>query len=611
MRRSWAVFTLFLFMILVPRVSLAQEVRVVYLVDTVHEGQYTAHVMLTNMTSVPLSNWTMTFRIDQHITNIEHVNWSEFQDVFTVSGQGWTHRIEPGELAWFTITGIAYDGIPEPPRNCFFNGTACTVEPHPNQVPLVAQSSEMIVSAWIEEYDFTTYRGFFVVQNPTDRVFSAPWGLQFSTPSRIVDIENVVWNRSGTDYQLYGNAHTDIVRPHDFVLIPFSGVHTGIPSLPTNCKLNGSVCSFQPPDRLVETPRLTVYLKMGEVTGTTWEGYIRIENSTVNELSSWTLRFNMANTITESEGVIVDRSSGLYTIRPAFGRGRIMPQSEYTFVIKGTWGGKIEPPEGCTINSIPCLLKFEIQQDVQDSGDGGTGTPVDPPDTGGTGGDPTVSCDNPVPGAAQVPEIDFRFISVQPSTYVGFIDITNTGVSIIRGWALEFKLVNGMTVNNIWPSNWVLVGGNYRVTPVADNDCIKPGETIRINIQGNHDGNFGEPIGCNFAGDICIFQKTASVAVEDELDYLPVETATLHPAYPNPFNPQSRIHFDVTRAQSVRVELWDSLGRLRQTLFDGYATTSTANSLQIDGSNLPSGMYFVRLVPTSGRIQTQAIILQK
>ena len=271
--------------------------------------------MLTNMTSVPLSNWTMTFRVDQHITNIEHVNWSEFQDVFTVSGQGWTHRIEPGEVAWFTITGIAYDRIPEPPRNCFFNGTACTVEPHPNQVPLVAQSSEMIVSAWIEEYDFTTYRGFFVVQNPTDRVFSAPWGLQFSTPSQIVDIENVVWNRSGTDYQLYGNAHTDIVRPHDFVLIPFSGVHTGIPSLPTNCKLNGSFCSFQSPDRLVETPGLNVYLKMGEVTGTTWEGYIRIENLTVNELSSWTLRFKMGNTITESEGVIVDRSSIMADIR--------------------------------------------------------------------------------------------------------------------------------------------------------------------------------------------------------------------------------------------------------------------------------------------------------
>ncbi len=118
-------------MILVPRVSLAQEVRVVYLVDTVHEGEYTAHVMLTNMTSVPLSNWTMTFRVDQHVTNIEHVNWSEFQDVFSVSGQGWTHRIEPGEVVWFTITGIAYDGIPEPPETVFSMAEPARLSPIP------------------------------------------------------------------------------------------------------------------------------------------------------------------------------------------------------------------------------------------------------------------------------------------------------------------------------------------------------------------------------------------------------------------------------------------------------------------------------------------------
>ena len=178
--------------------SASAQVRVVYTLETVHEGQYTAHVMLTNMTSTPLRDWEMTFRMDQHVTQIEHVAWSEFQNVFTVKGQGWTNTIQPGEVVWFTLTGVAYGADPEIPRSCFFNGSSCSVQLHPQaQVP-TASASEMIVSAWIEDYDFTTYAGYIVVQNPTNHVFPATWGLQFTTPSQVMEIDDVIWSRSGT-----------------------------------------------------------------------------------------------------------------------------------------------------------------------------------------------------------------------------------------------------------------------------------------------------------------------------------------------------------------------------------------------------------------------------
>ncbi|MDE2995203.1 MAG: hypothetical protein OXT73_00480 [Bacteroidota bacterium] len=49
MRRYPAISTLILLLFWVP--SLWAQVRVVYTVDTVHEGQYSAHVMVTNMTA--------------------------------------------------------------------------------------------------------------------------------------------------------------------------------------------------------------------------------------------------------------------------------------------------------------------------------------------------------------------------------------------------------------------------------------------------------------------------------------------------------------------------------------------------------------------------------
>lgn len=619
MRRLPALFALFL---LLPAVFLTAQgqVRVVYTVDTVNEGQYTSHVMITNMTSSPISDWEMTFRMDQHITDIEHAEWEEFQNVFTTQGQGWTRTIEPGDVVWFTLTGTAYGDEPEIPRSCFFNGAACTVELHPDAEIEVATASDMIVSAWVEDYDFTTYTGYIAVQNPTDHVFPATWGLQFSTPSQIMEMDEVIWRRSGTNYQIYGNAHTDRVDPHDFVLIPFRGVHSGVPSEPVGCRLNGVACSFQPPDALVEIPDLDVFFKLGEVTEEEWEGYIRIENPTKTILSSWVLRFSMGNLITDAEDMILERSGTNYTIRPAFGRGRIMRETEYTFAVRGTYSDSLDVPTDCTLNSVRCNIKYQIQDAVDtvvdtsgggddgggdDGGDDGGGD-----DGGGDGGGGDVVCANPASGL--LPEIDFRFLSIQASTYVAFLDITNTDIAPIVDWALEFELVDGMTISNITSGtdiNWQLTGGHYRIEPEPTDNCILPGESIRLNVLGSHDGNFGDPIGCNFGGNICVFQPR--MATDREEEWAAPKAVTLEPAYPNPFNPRSTISFQVDRSQAVRMELWDGLGRRQALLYDGFASGGVSHSVSINGDRLASGVYHVRLIPESGAVQTRTVILQK
>ncbi len=79
------------------------------------------------------------------------------------------------------------------------------------------------------------------------------------------------------------------------------------------------------------------------------------------------------------------------------------------------------------------------------------------------------------------------------------------------------------------------------------------------------------------------------------------QRVVLEPAWPNPFNPSTTLRFAVREAQPVQVILFDALGRRVRTLFDGAVPAGEMQTLRIDGSGLPSGVYFVRL---TGAVET-------
>ncbi|HLE56450.1 MAG TPA: T9SS type A sorting domain-containing protein [Rhodothermia bacterium] len=82
----------------------------------------------------------------------------------------------------------------------------------------------------------------------------------------------------------------------------------------------------------------------------------------------------------------------------------------------------------------------------------------------------------------------------------------------------------------------------------------------------------------------------------------------LRPAYPNPFNPSTRIDFAVARSQPVKIRVYSSSGTEMMTTFDGTPEANTMQSVWIDGSSLPSGSYFIRLEGASFAA-TQEIVL--
>ncbi len=85
------------------------------------------------------------------------------------------------------------------------------------------------------------------------------------------------------------------------------------------------------------------------------------------------------------------------------------------------------------------------------------------------------------------------------------------------------------------------------------------------------------------------------VAIEPGPDGLP-GTHNLSSIYPNPFNPQAQFSLEIAEQQNVNIAVFDALGRQVALLHDGVLGAGSVHQFQIDGANLPSGVYVVRTI---------------
>ncbi len=81
--------------------------------------------------------------------------------------------------------------------------------------------------------------------------------------------------------------------------------------------------------------------------------------------------------------------------------------------------------------------------------------------------------------------------------------------------------------------------------------------------------------------------------------------------YPNPFNPRTRIGFDLPAAGHVALSVYDALGRLVATLYDGQATAGPIqfdwNGKNDNGLAQPGGVYLFRLVSVQNGVRQAAV----
>jgi hypothetical protein len=97
------------------------------------------------------------------------------------------------------------------------------------------------------------------------------------------------------------------------------------------------------------------------------------------------------------------------------------------------------------------------------------------------------------------------------------------------------------------------------------------------------------------------------VGVNDKFS-LPIKYE-LKSAYPNPFNPTTKISYSLPEITRIKISIYNSIGKLVKILVDSLQHAGNYN-LNFNASELASGIYFCKMV-TPSFTQTQKLILLK
>ena len=97
------------------------------------------------------------------------------------------------------------------------------------------------------------------------------------------------------------------------------------------------------------------------------------------------------------------------------------------------------------------------------------------------------------------------------------------------------------------------------------------------------------------------------------IGYLPrygtPEEFELHPAFPNPFNPETNLVFALPQGSEVSLTIFDATGSEVAKVIEGFRPAGYYQAV-FNANTLPSGLYFARLQAGSFE-QTQRLTLTK
>ena len=135
---------------------------------------------------------------------------------------------------------------------------------------------------------------------------------------------------------------------------------------------------------------------------------------------------------------------------------------------------------------------------------------------------------------------------------------------------------------------------------------------LDIICRANLDGSFMEVLvttGLNYPADLELALSETQVDIEN----VPVWEFSLQANTPNPFNPRTTINFNLAQPQVVDILMYNVSGRLVSELISGKSYDTgrhqvTWDGRGLDGRDLPSGSYVVRLETESG-VQARKVSL--
>ena len=155
------------------------------------------------------------------------------------------------------------------------------------------------------------------------------------------------------------------------------------------------------------------------------------------------------------------------------------------------------------------------------------------------------------------------------------------------------------------------LSGDYNLTAMhIDPDLIVqgPGKLIIIDPAGS---SIPEGILFQYEGQLTV--ESVIIAgwngsVHENLDWLPEQFGLANP-YPNPFNPQVTVSYELPEAAHVRLLVYDILGRQVLSLVDG-SKNAGVYSMQVDFKGQSTGIYLIEMRADDFR-QIQKVVYAK
>jgi hypothetical protein len=119
-------------------------------------------------------------------------------------------------------------------------------------------------------------------------------------------------------------------------------------------------------------------------------------------------------------------------------------------------------------------------------------------------------------------------------------------------------------------------------------NLLQPGQTYQWTVIST-DG-----IGTVASPDTFSFYADQAVGVKDAENKLP-KVYALHQNYPNPFNPTTNVQFDLPRAATVTLIVYNILGQEVTVLANRESMDAGYKNFMFDASTIPSGVYLYRI----------------
>jgi hypothetical protein len=113
----------------------------------------------------------------------------------------------------------------------------------------------------------------------------------------------------------------------------------------------------------------------------------------------------------------------------------------------------------------------------------------------------------------------------------------------------------------------------------------------------------------NGMGALAIAGRNVVTSIDEGLAEAPRQLE-LYQNYPNPFNPTTTIEFQLPEASFVTLSIYNSIGQRVAVLSNSEMMMPGRHSVQFNGRNLSSGVYFYRLDTGSRMLQRKMILIK-